>query len=707
MSSKKRRPRPKLLARSLELRSSDLGVRTFLTRCLMALICLLMPGSAAALQNRLTLDHYLQSERVSSPRISPDGSKLVYTRQSIDKLGDRWESGLWMMDIDGSENRHFSSGSSPRWSPDGSRIAYLTSKDGDGTNIFVYSLEDRTTKRITRLKRPPSNLSWAPDGRHIAFSSLVPEPVQGWDIKLPERPAGATWVADPRIIERLVFRRDRMGFLEPGRYQVFLVSTRGGQPRRLTNGVVDHGGGRGISGNISWTPDSREIVYSSFDYQDWEYPWKSSDIFALEIESGRVRRLTTRIGPDYNPVVSPDGRWVAYAGYDWSNDSYLPSDLYVVGMDGSNPRNVSAKLDRSLYSSPYGAPARSFWWSPDSAGIYFNPDDRGTRNLHFASRAGVLRQVTQGEHVLSISDVNARGQAVGTLSSFEHPPDLVTFSLDTPVPRALTSVHEDWLRDIDLGQVEEVWFPSLDGFRIQGWLIKPPDFDGGRKYPLILTIHGGPHSAFRKSFDFAFQQQASAGYLVLYMNPRGSTGYGAAFANAINNAYPGKDYDDLMAGVDEVVSRGFVDERNLFVYGCSGGGVLTAWIVGHTGRFAAASSNCPVTDWSSLLGNTDGVSFYWNFKKMPWEDSSEHARRSPMTYVGNVRTPTLLINGEQDRNTPIGQAEQFYRALKLRGIPTALIRLQEQGHGTSSRPSNFMRTQLYLQRWFERHSRGK
>ena len=584
-------------------------------------------------------------------------------------------------------------------------MAYLDSEEDNGTNIFVHSMKDQKSQRITLLKRPPSNLSWSPDGRNIAFSMLVPEPLQGWDIELPEKPAGATWVAEPHIIERLVFRRDRMGFLEPGRYHVFVVSSSGGEARQLTSGTSDYGGGRGVSGSISWTPDSREIVFSSFDYQDWEYPWKGSDIFALNVERGGIRRLTTRNGPDYNPVVSPDGRWVAYTGYDWSNDSYLASDLYVVEIDGSNARNLSGRLDRSLYSSPYGAPSRSFWWSRDSQGIYFNPDDRGTRNLHFAPLQSALRQVTHGEHVLSISDINFKGQAVGTLSSLYRPPDLVTLTVDTPELKRLTAVHESFLQDTELGQVEEIWFSSVDDFRIQGWLIKPPNFDASHKYPLILTIHGGPHSAFRKSFNFAFQHHAAAGHLVLYINPRGSTGYGATFANAINNAYPGKDYDDLMAGVDLVVGRDYVDERNLFVYGCSGGGLLTAWIVGHTDRFAAASSNCPVTDWSSLLGNTDGVSFYWNFKQMPWEDSSEHVRRSPMTHVGKVTTPTLLINGELDRNTPIGQAEQFYRALKLRGVPTALIRLQQQGHGTSSRPSNFMRTQLYLQRWFARFSR--
>jgi len=239
---------------------------------------------------------------------------------------------------------------------------------------------------------------------------------------------------------------------------------------------------------------------------------------------------------------------------------------------------------------------------------------------------------------------------------------------------------------------------------VQGWIVKPPNFDPAKKYPLMLDIHGGPQAMYNVGFSFARQDNAANGYVVLYTNPRGSTGYGIKFTNEIKNAYPGKDFDDLMAGVDTVIGRGYIDTKNLFVYGCSGGGVLTAWIVGHTNRFTAASSNCPVTNWMSFVGETDGPGWYGNFEKPFWEDPSEYLRRSPIMYVGNVKTPTMLMTGILDLRTPMPQTEEFYRALRLRGVPTAMIRFNNEFHGTSSTPSNFLRTQLYMRSWFDKHA---
>jgi dipeptidyl aminopeptidase/acylaminoacyl peptidase len=257
-----------------------------------------------------------------------------------------------------------------------------------------------------------------------------------------------------------------------------------------------------------------------------------------------------------------------------------------------------------------------------------------------------------------------------------------------------------------LGEVHEMWYTSPDGTKVQGWYITPPDFDPARKYAMQLHIHGGPHSMYGVGFNFGWQEHAANDYVVLYTNPRGSTGYGSAFGNAIMRSYPGKDYDDLMAGVDTLLAKGFVDQQNMFVTGCSGGGVLTAWIVGKTDRFAAASANCPVIDWLSFVGTTDGASWYYNFEKLPWEDPSEHIKRSPLTYVGNVKTPTMLMTGVNDLRTPMPQTEQFYSALKLLKVPSAMVRFNDEWHGTTSNPSNFMRTQLYLRYWFDKYKRG-
>lgn len=267
----------------------------------------------------------------------------------------------------------------------------------------------------------------------------------------------------------------------------------------------------------------------------------------------------------------------------------------------------------------------------------------------------------------------------------------------------LTHVNDDLLRGVRLAAVEQIRYPSSGGASVQGWIVKPPGFDPSRKYPLILEIHGGPHGMYGTGFNFMFQSFAANDFVVLYTNPRGSTGYGSTFGNAIERAYPGVDYDDLMAGVDEVIGRGYVDTTQMFVGGCSGGGVLSSWVIGHTNRFAAAAVRCPVTNWLSFAGQTDIPLFTYNFFDEPfWEDPERWIRQSPLAYVGNVTTPTLVMTGVLDMRTPMPQSEEYYSALKMRGVPAALLRFEGEYHGTGSKPSNFMRTQLYMMDWYKR-----
>ncbi|MCS7082119.1 MAG: S9 family peptidase [Bacteroidetes bacterium] len=647
--------------------------------------------SAAQAPKKLTLEAYLEYETVSDPQISPDGQQILFTRQWIDKVNDRRVSDLWIMNADGSKQRFLVRGSNPRWSPDGTRIAYLAQGEPRGTQLFVrYMDAEGATLQVTRLDRTPANVTWSPDGRYLAFTMLVPKR-NNWPIRLPARPEGARWTEEPRIVEELVYRRDGIGFLEPGYTHIFVVPATGGTPRQITSGDWNHG-----QGGISWTPDGKEILFSSLREPEAEYAWRESEIYAVNVETGAIRQLTRRKGPDYNPVVSPNGRYVAYLGYDWTDDTWIDARLYVMDIDGGNVRDLTSALDRT---------PQNLQWAPDNSGIYFTVDDRGTRNLYFVSLRGEIRQITRGNHMLTVTDMHPSGWFVGVYTSYHRPPDVVRFELRRPEPQFLTAVNEDILQGVKLGEVEEIWYTSTDNLRIQGWIIKPPDFDPTKKYPLILVIHGGPHAMYSVAFNFAWQLHAAEGYVVLYTNPRGSTGYGSAFGNAIKYNYPGKDYDDLMRGVDEVIRRGYIDEQNLFVYGGSGGGVLTAWIIGHTDRFAAAAVLYPVTNWLSFVGTTDGVSWYRNFQKLPWEDPSEHLRRSPLMYVGNVKTPTLLMTGVNDLRTPIAQTEEYYQALKLRKVPTAMIRFNDEFHGTGSRPSNWLRTQAYLHHWFQKWAR--
>jgi dipeptidyl aminopeptidase/acylaminoacyl peptidase len=649
---------------------------------------------AAQSRDKIALADYLEWETVSNPQISPDGRQIVFARRWVDKLNDRWESSLYIMNVDGSRVRKLTDGSNPIWSPDGTRIAFTHRGEPSGTQIFVRWMDaEGATTQITRLTEGPTDIVWTPDGKSLVFRMLVPES-KNWGVEGKVnalKPRAATWTAAPRVVERLNYRRDGTGFIGDGTQHIFSVPAEGGSPRQITSGPYDHGAPQ-------FTPDGKTIVFGGGPrVPEAEYIWRESDIYSLDVASGKVTQLTTRKGPDGQPNISPDGKLIAYTGYDYTDDTYVDSKLYVMGIDGSNPRVLTTSLDRT----PQGLN-----WARDGSGIYFNVQTEGSQNLYFAPLNGQARPVTRGVHMLNTADIHPSGLAVGTRTTSTEPGDIITFNLKTPDRiNKLTDVNADILAGKKIGQTEEIWYTSLDNMKIQGWIVKPPDFDPSKKYPLMLEIHGGPHSMYNVGFSFARQEHAANGYVVLYTNPRGSTGYGSAFGNAIKNAYPSKDFDDLMKGVDEVIAKGYIDTSNLYVFGCSGGGVLTAWTVGHTDRFAAASSNCPVINWLSFVGTTDGSSWYRNFAKLPWEDPSEHLKRSPLMYVGNVKTPTMLMTGVNDLRTPISQTEEFYEALKVRKVPTAMLRFNDEWHGTSSKPSNFLRTQLYLRHWFTEHSR--
>ncbi|MEZ4586555.1 MAG: S9 family peptidase [Gemmatimonadales bacterium] len=661
-----------------------MAARTLLA---LAMLALSAGGLEAQSGQRLGLADYLDLEDAQDPQAAPDGSSIIYTRRFVDKMNDRWDNALWIMSADGSRNRFLVDGGQARWSPDGGRIAYLASGEPRGSQIFVRWMDaEGAVSQVTRVDGAPNSLAWSPDGKWIAFRMNVPMK-EKWNVAVPPPPPGAKWTEAPHVVERLSYRRDRVGFTDDGFQQLFVVPADGGTPRQLTEGPYNHG-------SPEWTPDGKSLVFAGLRVPDLDYEWRESEIYRLDVASGEVTQLTHRKGPDGSPAVSPDGRLVAYTGFDYTTDTWRDSELYVMNADGSNVRRLTPGLDRS----PQG-----LIWAKDGSGVYFMIQSEGNRNLMFAPLSGgQVRTITKGNHLLSVESIDKAGRAVGVRSAWQQPNDVVAFNVANPTITQLTAVNDDLLGGKELASIEEIWYPSVDGFKIQGWIVKPPGFDPGRKYPMMLSIHGGPHSMYGVGFNFGWQEHAANDYVLLFTNPRGSTGYGSAFGNAIKNAYPGKDFDDLMAGVDSLIGRGYVDSSRLFVYGCSGGGVLTSWIVGHTNRFAAASANCPVTNWLSFVGTTDGASWYRNFEKLPWEDPSEHLRRSSLMYVGNVTTPTMLMTGVKDLRTPMPQTEEFYMALKYRKVPTAMVRFNEEWHGTSSKPSNFLRTQAYLRHWFKR-----
>jgi dipeptidyl aminopeptidase/acylaminoacyl peptidase len=659
-------------------------------------IVVLLPGLAPAPLTAqdgqpLQLETYMDWEWVAGPQISPDGERIVYTRRWVDKVNDRRTASLWIMNTDGSRARKLLDGGGAQWSPDGTRILFTRQGEPRGSQLFVRWMdEEGSTTQITRLENGPSGAIWSPDGNWIAFTSRVNARADFAGVSLPRRPEGAKWTPEPKVVERASYKRDRQGYIDDGWTHVFVVPAEGGTARQLTDGDYNHG-------SIAWSADGSELYFSAFRQEGGDRPenWGQSDIYAVDVTTEDIRQVTTRPGGDNSPRPSPDGRTVAFMGADVHQDTYRNSKIYLMNADGSDVRVISGDYDRQV---------NGMRWAPDGSGLYFNVRRDGYANVHFVAADGSgVEAVTEGNHILNMGSFSSDGTAVAVIDGALDPEDVYSFDLDDPDTfTQLTRVNDDVMAGVELGQVEEVWYESDGGFQIQGWLVKPPDFDPSQRYPMMLAIHGGPHSMYDGGFQFPFQEHAANGYLVLYTNPRGSTGYGSAFANAINHDYPGADFPDLMNGVDLIVERGWADPENLFVYGCSGGGILTSYIVGNTDKFTAASANCPIVNWMSAMGTSDAFTYTRTFEEYFWDNPEEWMDRSSIFYVGNVTTPTMLMTGEMDLRTPMGQTEEYYQALQIVGVPTVMVRFQREWHGTSSQPSNFLRTQLYLRKWFEK-----
>jgi len=675
-----------------------------LMACLLVPLPLPLTAQETASDTLLTVQHYLDWEQVSDPQIAPDGAQIVYTRRWVNKLEDKWESALWIMNADGSHQRFLVKGSNARWSPDGMRIAFLADGEPKGTQLFVRWMDaEGAVTQITRVEETPADPRWSPDGKAISFAMLVPDSTV-WKISLPQPPQGAKWTPAPRVVDELHYRQDRVGFMKQGFTHLFLVPAEGGTPRQLTSGHWNVGARfDGLSARVGydWTADSKTLVFDGLRDTTWDGQYRVSRIYALDVASGAIRTLVSRPGYWADPTVSPDGRMVAFTGYDSSEHTHRTSDLYAIAIDGSGMRDLSKSLDRD---------PGDLTWAPDGKAIYFTAPDRGSINVHVTDLGGGVRDVTQGVQVVSLSSVARTLMAVGVGSDPAHPADVVRLDLRKPGSQGLsrlTNVNEDVLANKRLARTEEIWYTSTGGTKVQGWVVKPPSLGPGKRYPLILEIHGGPFAMYNVGFSYMFQNFAANGYVVLFVNPRGSTGYGDGFSNGIDHNYPGPDFDDLMAGVDAVIARGLVDSTRMYVSGCSGGGVLSSWVIGHTTRFAAAAVRCPVIDWIAMAGETDIPLFTYSFFHQPfWEKADEWLAHSSLMFVGRVTTPTLLMTGELDRRTPIPQTEEYYAALKMRHVPAVMLRFNEEFHGTGSKPSNFMRTQLYMMSWFEKHKAG-
>lgn len=638
-------------------------------------------------------------EWASQPELSPDGRRIVYQRNHFDRINDRRRSHLWLLDIERGTHLPLTTGrsgdGSAVWSPDGTRIAWVSAREGS-SQIWVRHVDSPHKAQLTQLERNPSGLSWSPDGRWIAFTLQVPKQTRPL-ARLPEKPKGANWAPAARLIEDVAYRADGRGYLEAGFSHVFVVPADGGTPRQVSEGDYNH------RGQPVWTRDGKALIVSANRNADAALNPLETDLFRIELADGSATRLTDRSGPDMQPALSPDGGRIAYVGFDDRRMGYQQTGLYVLDLGSGQRRRLAPEFDHAI-SNPA--------WEGNGRHIVFSYDRHGRTHVgRIRAEGGAVESLVDDLGGTSMGrpypggSFSVSGQRIAYTRGSEYAPSDVGL-IERGRTRTLTALNEDLLPHRELARIEEFWTPSShDGLMLQSWLALPPGFDPSKKYPLLLEIHGGPFANYGPRFAPEIQLYASAGYVVLYSNPRGSTSYGQAFADHIHHNYPSQDYDDLISVVDAAIARGFIDPDQLFVTGGSGGGVLTAWIIGKTDRFRAAAVAKPVINWASFVLTADAYplfSQYW-FPAMPWEDPMHYWNRSPLSLVGNVSTPTLLVTGEDDYRTPISETEQYYQALKLRGVPAAMLRIPGAAHGINARPSHLLAQVLNTLGWFERY----
>ncbi|MCC3859613.1 S9 family peptidase [Pseudemcibacter aquimaris] len=654
----------------------------------------ILPTVSFAEQKPFDYMDVFELEWATDPQIR--GDNVIYVRNFMDIMKDRRRSNIWQIDSDGNNHRPMTTGlnnmRSPRLSPDGSLLAYLSNESGK-TQIMMRFMDSGETFELAQLQNGASNISWSPDGSYIAFTAFAPKEPETY-APLPSAPKGAEWAKKPVVYDKTLFTRNGSGYGSLGNDHIFVVPALGGTARQITSGEFNH------SSSLSWAKDGSKIYFSANRHDDHIDEPQNSEIYSVDVNSGEIVALTDRFGADRSPAVSPDGEMIAYLGFDDVRSEYHNSHLYVMNIDGSNKRMITDGMDINV---------ESIKWTSRNNEIYIAYSEQSLGKVAKLSFNGRISDVTDKVGGTSVGrpygggdfDVDERGNVAFTIGSVHDQSNIAVAG-----EGQITDLNADLLPHRKLASVEEINYKSShDNIDIQGWLMKPADFDASKKYPLILEIHGGPISHYGPYFAAEMQLMASAGYMVLYVNQRGSTSYGEDFANLLHHNYPNYDYDDVMSGVDHVIGMGNVDEDRLYIAGGSNGGILSSWAIGKTDRFKAAAVIKPLTNWVTGVLNSAlaRFSFRYEFADALWDNPEEYWKRSPLSLVGNVTTPTMLMTGEEDVTTPIGESEQYYQALKMKGVETILVRIPGAGHGIANRPSQLITKTQHTIKWFDDH----
>ena len=636
---------------------------------------------------------------VSSPQISPDGSEIIYRRMTFDILNDKAVGNLWTVNVNGSNHQKLTSRESEEygatWSPDGDRLAFISSTE-EGSEIYIYWKNSSKYAKISQLEGNPSNLSWSSNGTNLAFTMKVKTlaPVL---VKMPKKPKGAKWAKTARITDRLYHESDGKGYIEPGFTHVFLISSEGSGVSKLTSGNFNH------RGPLSWSKDNSKIYFTSNRSESWEYEFRNSEIYSVDVIDQKISSLTDRNGPDSNPKVSPNGKHIAYLGYQDKVQAYQNTQLSIMDTNGDNTSLISFNVDSSI---------NDYHWDLNSKGIYYSYDKFGDTKIAYLNLDGSSKDLAENLGGNSIGrpygggsfSVSNNGVIVYTNTSYKHPSELTV--VNGKKSTQITNLNSHLLKNRNLGFVEEIWYKSsFDNRDIHGWVVYPPNYDSSKSYPFLVENHGGPISNYGSRFSAEMQLYAAAGYIVFYPNPRGSTSYGEEFANLLHHNYPAEDYLDVMDGVDFCIKNGIANENMLYVTGGSAGGLMTAWMIGKNNRFKSAVVVKPVMNWISKTLTADNYFQYSDTRLdgQPWENFQEYWDFSPISLVGQIETPTMVMVGMEDLRTPPSEAKQLYHALKLRKIPTVLVEIPEASHGIANRPSNLITKVAHILAWFKQH----
>ncbi len=657
----------------------------------------------------ITADDLYKFKLISEPVISPAGDLAVYCQHEVDKKTEKKYAHLWAVSLPNGKPRQITHGkhsdTNPRFSPDGKTIAFLSNREDEKQpQIYLLPTDGGEARKLTDLKGEIGSFSFSPDGKRLLVQFRAKD--KG-EIEREKDEHKKKLGVVCREIDRVFFKEDGRGYLPKERFHLWIVDVKSGKAKQLTKGD------KYDEWDPAWSPDGRTIAFCSNRSEDPDLDPDAIDIYLIPSSGGKMKRIETPLGPKGSPSFSPDGRLIAYYGHEGKGMGWKNTRLWVVPADGKGKaRCLTAKHDfdvsswtiNDMGSLPQVPPT----WASDGSAIYFQVAHHGNTVLKRADLDGNVEDVIAKTGVVGRFGFDRdQERLLYFFGDMKDPGQIYLHDMESGKERVLTRANHALLSKIDLGNVEEVWFKGAAGNDLQGWIITPPGFDPGKKYPSILEIHGGPRVQYGNFFMHEFYYLAAQGYVVYFCNPRGGQGYGEEHSKAIWNDWGGADYADLMAWADHVSKLPYIDPDRMGVTGGSYGGYMTNWIIGHTDRFQAAVTQRSVSNLLSMYGSSD---FNWAFQEEfgnvpPWEDPENYLRQSPITYIGNAKTPTLVIHSENDLRCAIEQGEQVFVALKRLGVETKMIRFPDEPHGLSrnGRTDRRIARLTHIIAWFDRY----